>query len=66
MSLAYAAPMTRIKPGPKPSITGDVVKTTFKIRRPLWLRAHKLALDRGTDLATLVNEALEQYLKGTR
>jgi hypothetical protein len=66
MSTPYAVPMTRIKPGPKPSITGDVVKTTFKIRRTLWVRAHKLALDRGTDLATVVNEALEQYLKGAR
>ena len=58
--------MDRPKPGPKPSITGDVVKTTFKIRRPLWVKAHKLALDRGTDLATVVNAALEQYLKGAR
>lgn len=66
MSMTYAVPMTKLKPGPKPSITGDVVKTTFKIRRPLWVRAHKLALDRRTDLATIVNEALEQYLKGAR
>jgi hypothetical protein len=58
--------MEKRKPGPRPSITGDVVKTTFKLRRPLWLRAHKLALDRGTDLATIVNEALAAYLKGAR
>jgi len=56
----------RSKPGPRPTITGDFVKTSLKLRRALWLRAHKLALDRGTDLATVVNEALAAYVKGGR
>jgi hypothetical protein len=54
------------KPGPKPSITGDVVKTSLKLRRSLWLKARKVALVRGTDLAVIVNEALEAHLKGGR
>ena len=56
----------RRKPGPKPSVTGPVVKTSLKLRRPLWLRAHRYALTHDTDLATLVNEALEVFLKGRR
>jgi len=56
----------RKKPGPRPSVTGAAVKTTMKIRRHLWLRAKKRALDRGTDLAVIVNEALEAYLRGGR
>ncbi len=48
----------RTKPGRRPSVTGDVVKTSVKIRRSLWLRARKVALERGTDLAVIVNEAL--------
>jgi hypothetical protein len=60
--------MTRqkVKPGPKPSITGDVVKTSLKLRRSLWLKAKGVALKRGTDLAALVNEALAAYLKEGR
>jgi hypothetical protein len=58
-------PATR-KPGPKPSVTGDVVKTSVKLRRSLWLKARKVAIDRGTDLAVVVNDALAAYLKGGR
>ncbi len=52
------------RPGPRPSVVGDVAKTSVKIRRPLWLRARRLALARGTDLAVIINEALAAYLKG--
>lgn len=54
------------KPGPRPSVTGDVVKTSIKLRRPLWIKARKLALARGTDLAVIVNDALTAYVKGAR
>ena len=54
------------KPGPRPSVTGDVVKTSIKLRRPLWAKARKLALTRSTDLAVVVNDALAEYLKGVR
>lgn len=42
------------------------MKTSMKIRRELWVKARKLAIDRGTDLAGIVNEALAVYLKGAR
>ena len=54
------------RPGPKPSVTGPVVKTSVKIRRPLWMKAHRFALTHDRDLASLINEALEAYLKGRR
>jgi hypothetical protein len=54
------------KPGPKSSITGDTVKTSLKLRRVLWVRARKRALERGTDMAVIVNDALAAYLKGGR
>jgi len=54
----------RPKPGRPPSITGDAVKTSLKIRRPLWVKARKLAIDRDTDLAVIVNDALAAYLRG--
>jgi hypothetical protein len=40
------------------------VKTSLKIRRPLWVKARKLAIDRDTDLAVIVNDALAAYLRG--
>lgn len=59
---AMKKPDRPLKPGPKPSITGDVVRTSLKLHRPVWVAAHKLALDRDTDLAVIVNEALLEYL----
>ena len=55
--------LTKLKPGETPA---PVVKTSVKLRRSLWIKARKLALGRGTDLAVIVNDALEAYLKGTR
>jgi len=57
---------TRRKPGRRPGVTGDVVKTSVKIRRPLWLKARRTALGQGTDLAIIVNDALTAYLKRGR
>ena len=54
----------RKKPGPKASITGDVVRTSVTIRRGLWLTARRRALSQGTNLAVIVNDALVAYLKG--
>ena len=38
--------------------------TSLKIRRPLWVKAQKHAIDRRTDLAVIVNDALAAYLRG--
>jgi hypothetical protein len=39
------------------------VKTSLKLRRELWKRAHVRAMDEGVDLQTIVGRALEAYLK---
>jgi hypothetical protein len=42
----------------------EVVKTSLKLDRALWKRAHMRAMDDGIDLQTVVARALEAYLKG--
>ena len=42
---------------------GDFVKTSLKLPRDLWKRAHIRALDEGSDLQTIIAEALKLYLK---
>ena len=39
------------------------VKTSLKLRRELWKRAHVRAMDEGVDLQTIVGRALEAYLR---
>jgi hypothetical protein len=39
------------------------VKTSLKIRHDLWKRAHLLALERGSELQMIVNEALAEYFR---
>lgn len=41
----------------------DRVKTTLWLPRPLWRKAKIRAIDDGTDLRSVVIEALERYLK---
>jgi hypothetical protein len=43
---------------------GDTLKTSFKLTRDLWKRAHVRAMDDGVDLQDLMVKALEAYLKG--
>jgi hypothetical protein len=40
----------------------DAVKTSLKLDRALWKRAHVRAMDDGADLQTVVARALEAYL----
>lgn len=50
-------------PTPKPTVkTTDMVKTSLKLERALWKRAHMRAMDDGVDLQTVVSRALEAYL----
>jgi hypothetical protein len=50
-------------PTPKPTAKGtDTVKTSLKLERALWKRAHMRAMDDGVDLQTVVGRALEAYL----
>ena len=42
----------------------ETVKTSLKLDRTLWKRAHLRAMDDGVDLQTVVGRALEAYLKG--
>jgi hypothetical protein len=50
---------------PKPdTVKADMVKTSLKLDRKLWKRAHVRAMDEGVDLQTVVARALETYLKG--
>ena len=44
--------------------TAETVKTSLKLDRTLWKRAHLRAMDDGVDLQTVVGRALEAYLKG--
>jgi hypothetical protein len=44
------------------SKTTDMVKTSLKLDRALWKRAHVRAMDDGVDLQTVVARALEAYL----
>jgi hypothetical protein len=48
----------------KPGASHDYVKTSIKLPRDLWKRAHVQAMDEGVDLQDVVARALEQYLKG--
>ncbi len=50
-----------------PTRTGkdeETVKTTVRLRRSLWRNARVRAIDDGTDLQTIVSEALAAYLDG--
>lgn len=47
--------------GKKPD---DAVKTSIKLDRDLWKRAHIRAMEEGLDLQDLIANALEAYLKG--
>lgn len=40
------------------------VKTSLKLREDLWKRARILAIEENSELQVIVNQALEQYLKG--
>jgi predicted DNA-binding ribbon-helix-helix protein len=40
----------------------DVVKTTMRLPRPLWVEARKAALDDGVDFQDLVAEAMRAHL----
>ncbi len=42
----------------------ETVKTTVRLRRSLWRGARVRAIDDGTDLQTVVSEALAAYLNG--
>ena len=44
----------------------ETVKTTVRLRRTLWRDARVRAIDDGTDLQTVVSEALAVYLDGGR
>lgn len=46
-----------------PSSEAPVVKTSVKLARDLWKRAHVRAMDEGLDLQDLIAKALEAYLK---
>lgn len=41
------------------------VKTSIKLERDLWKRAHVRAMDEGLDLQDLIAKALEAYLGRT-
>jgi hypothetical protein len=41
----------------------DLVKTSLRIPRALWRKAHMRALDEGKDLQDIVSEALDAYLR---
>jgi hypothetical protein len=64
MRILQSMKTTKARPGRKPSITGDVVRTSLKLQRAIWMEAHKLALERNTDLAVIVNDALLEYITG--
>ena len=51
----------RTRPGTA-KLDGETVKTSLKLPRELWKRAHVRAMDDGTDLQTIVARALEAYL----
>lgn len=40
-----------------------VVKTSVKLNRDLWKRAHVRAMDEGVDLQDVIAKAVEAYLK---
>lgn len=41
----------------------EYVKTSLKLPRQLWKAAHNRAMDEGSDLQTVIAQALEAYLK---
>jgi fructose-bisphosphate aldolase class 1 len=50
--------------GKTKAATGEApVKTSIKLDRGLWKRAHVRAMDEGVDLQDLIAKALEAYLK---
>ena len=59
--------MAKAKKKGTPSRTAqaeETVKTTVRLRRGLWRDARVRAIDEGTDLQTVVSEALAAYLDG--
>ena len=46
--------------------TGDAVKTSIRLDRDLWKRAHVRAMDEGVDLQDLIAKAVEAYLRASR
>jgi hypothetical protein len=44
----------------------ESIKTSLKLPRELWKAAHIKAMDEGVDLQTIVQKALEAYLKKGR
>jgi len=49
---------------PKREQGPDTVKTSIRLPRELWKRAHVRAMDEGKDLQDVIAEALAAYLKG--
>jgi hypothetical protein len=45
---------------------GEMVKTTLRLPRAIWLAARTRALEDGIDFQDMVAAALEQYLKTSR
>lgn len=50
-------------PKPKTDPQPSTVKTSIKLNRDLWKRAHGRAMDDGMDLQDLIARAIEAYLK---
>jgi hypothetical protein len=44
------------------AVAAETVKTSLRLDRSLWKRAHVRAMDDGVDLQTVVSRALEAYL----
>jgi len=54
--------MARATKGP----AGESVKTSIRLDRELWKRAHVRAMNEGLDLQDLIAKALAAYLRGAR